>query len=411
MRPDAHTGLLLACLHQDPARLGAHGLPAPESHEWRALADLAAVQRVRPIVHRRLRMLPADRQPPEAVLRELETASRQTGLRNLRFHGEVAAIARTLSDRGVPLIVLKGAHLVASFYESVALREMSDIDVLVHPDHLQQAVDAAVGRGYAPATGSSIDVDPAIGHHLARLLRPGVAGVEIHWSITPPADPHAIDPAGLWKRAVPVTIGGVRILGLSAEDLLLHLCFHLSYQHQFRFGLRPFCDIAAVIARVGDRLDWPGLAERADAWGWRRGVYLSLRLAGELVGAAVPPEALTGLRPGGVDDAVATAARDHLLSPSEIGPVNPGVARLAGTESLGVRLRLLRDRLVPPRAELARMYGLPADSSRVLLAYLRRAADMTRQHAASATRLLLGRDAGLAADAARADVLRRWLDS
>ncbi len=107
--------------------------------------------------------------------------------------------------------------------------------MLVRQEHLPRAVDVLRARGYKPIQPFQIDDDPAA-QHLTPLVRDGVARIEIHWNITPPLDPNAINPEELWHRAVPWSSGNTSALGLSLEDLLLHLCFHASFQHRFRSG-------------------------------------------------------------------------------------------------------------------------------------------------------------------------------
>ena len=228
-------------------------------------------------------------------------------------------------------MVLKGVHLAATVYDSTSLREMSDVDVLVPREHLQAVVDAVAARGYRPLHGTEIDVESSVGHHLARLVKPDAAGIEVHWSVTPAGDPHAIDSTDLWTRAVPVTIGGIGVLGLCREDLLLHLCYHAAYLHQFRFGVRPFCDLAALLGTRGRAISTGRDSSRGPANGAGTAAPTSrFGSRQELIGAAVPAEALAQLQPTSFDESVTPAARAHVLSESSAGSISPGVARLAG---------------------------------------------------------------------------------
>jgi hypothetical protein len=406
----AAEALLLACVHRDPQQLVAATLPAPDSAVWDDLVALAGRQRVRPLVHRRLAAVRGARSIPERVLQALEPIVRQTVLRNLRYHAEVAAIARALARDDVDVLMLKGADLIATTYESPSLREMNDIDLLVRREHLALTVAAIGARGYRPHHEFSIEVETALRHHLTGFEKPGVASIEIHWTITNPTSAQAIDPASLWARATPMTLGGTRVLTLSREDLLLHLCFHASHQHQLRFGLRPFCDIAALVAREGAHLDWPGLAERARTWRWERGVYLTLRLTRDLVGGAIPDAALDALKPAQVPTRILDAARAQVFAAAETDDLQPGIARLTSSETLWARLGHLRRRLLPSRLEMARLYGLPPGSARIHL-YLHRAGDLVLRHGAPAARLLLGRDTAFTDAASRTNQIRQWLDS
>jgi len=68
------------------------------------------------------------------------------------------------------------------------------------------------------------------------MRRPGGAMVELHWTLVTPLCGARIDEhelAGLWERSVPATIAGAPSRALAAEDLLLHLCMHVSVHHRF----------------------------------------------------------------------------------------------------------------------------------------------------------------------------------
>ncbi len=55
--------------------------------------------------------------------------------------------------------------------------------------------------------------------------------VEVHWTLLKEDEPFTIDADALWERAVPARIANLDALALLLEDLVLHLCLHLAYQH------------------------------------------------------------------------------------------------------------------------------------------------------------------------------------
>jgi hypothetical protein len=140
--------------------------------------------------------------------------------------------------------------------------------------------------------------------------------LELHWGIEDDDNPFAIDTDGLWRRAVPASVGGAEALALAPEDLLLHLALHTAYNHgwlQFQGGLRPLCDIAACLRRFGDQLQWDVLIQRAHAWRIHRSVWLTLMLVRDLLRVGVPPAALDRLAPSDADPALVHAATDLVL--------------------------------------------------------------------------------------------------
>lgn len=403
MMPSART-LLEWCLHQDSARVEADRLPPPESTVWSDLSALAAGQRVRPLLFRAVQRRGLEARMPAGVRDGLARAHRDTTMRNLRLYAELAQVARTLAARGVPVLVLKGAHLGGEVYRDVGVREMNDLDVLVRVEHLPAAVEVLHDRGYRPLHPFTIEADVAAGHHLTRFVKPNVAGIEIHWNITPPHTPHAIDPAELWSRAAALTIAGVPVRALCPVDLLLHLCFHASFQHQFQFGLRPFCDIAATIDACGADIDWAALVRRARDWNWTRGAYLALRLARDIVGAGVPADVLRQLAPADVDDELLDIASTLVFSE----PMHPVDAETAGVAGVAVRFGHLARLALRLRRRTAARYPAGPRSSAMGWYYLLRLSEL-RRRVRMVARLLLNRDQTLRARAERANHVLAWM--
>ena len=208
---------------------------------------------------------------------------------------QLAELATALTAESIPVVVLKGAYLAHIVYPSLALRDMQDIDLLVPREHLDRVTAVALARGYTPLRPFLVEQEAAAMHHLTRLEKPDALSIEIHWNITTPNQIYSINPTILWTHAVPVQIAGSGVLGLSAEHLLLHLCAHVSYQHGFEFWIRSLVDIATTIHRFDGELDWQFVEHQCRAWSWQRGVHLTLYLARELLGAAVPNDLLDTL--------------------------------------------------------------------------------------------------------------------
>jgi hypothetical protein len=408
MIPREPRELLLSCLHTDPSRLAADALPGADSRIWDELLHLAEWQRVRPLLYHQLKRRGFDERLPPRILDSLRMASRQTAMRNLGLLAEFGQIARALAAENAPVIVLKGGYLIGAIYREVGLREMVDLDILVRPEHLTRAVDVLRAREYKPIRPFRIDDDLVRSHHLTPLAKEGVARIEIHWNITPPLHPHAIDPADLWHRAVPWSSGNHSALGLCLEDVVLHLCFHASIQHRLQsVGLRPCCDIATIIFERGPRIDWELIVGRARAWSWTRAVYLSLRLARDLLGAGVPAAALDALHPAGVDRSVLEAAADHIFAPRGI-PEN--LARLGGHTPTSVKLRSLGHRALLSPSEMRVRKSEPWHSLHRVWLRLALVGYLLRMHGRSVVRLLFKTDSELTARAERTNRIRDWLD-
>lgn len=375
---------------------------------WSRFRALATEQRVRPLVREALREHGGAFAVPEPVSRALDGQCRRIAARILHRQAELVQITQALAASGIPVVVLKGACLANLVYRDVALREMNDLDLLVRRQDLKAAVDVVVSRGYQPIRPSFAEVDARARQHVVPLVK-GMATVEIHWNVTLPGQPFTIDPAELWSRAVPQVIGGVGALRLGLEDLLLHVCLHASYHHRFECGLRPACDVDAIIRRYRDDLDWEAVRERCERWRWSKGVYLVLALAHGLVGADVPSDALSRLPVLNGPDAVASAEQLLWTTTGEIGTFVPNLAPLGAHASWSRKIRHGLARLVPAPSELAFLYGARPGTPWLPLYYVRRIWDVVRRHGRSAIRIVARPDPALLALAARRDRMRQWL--
>jgi hypothetical protein len=272
--------------------------------------------------------------------------------------------------------VLKGGYLGQVVYPSFALRTMCDLDVMVRRHELQRAADVLAGLGYAPLYDGVEQVDYTRHHHLRPMSRPGGIRVEIHWGIVRPTVPFDVDIDGLWERARPTEIAGAPTLVLSPEDLILHLCLHVSFSHKFRVGLRACWDLLEVIRHHGAVVDWEQVVRRAGEWRIGRYVYLTLRLVRELLAAEIPPSVITALEPPDFPPEVVAWARTCLFTPGPEASMSPSMARLWTSPRLGAKLSLLLHTLYPPHAAMARIYRTPPDSKRLYLYYPVRWADL-----------------------------------
>lgn len=352
---DAKT--LLACLHSDRAAFQPADAAGLSPDHWRAVVDFAGCQRVRPLLLQRLNTSEIRPHVPEDVLAMLKATCRGISMRNLRTLQELRDVLVRLSGASVAVMLLKGAHLSTSVYPSAGLREMSDLDILVHKGDVQRAFDVVRAAGYAPYVDIPPTLAVAVAKHAPTLLRADCAPVEIHWSLTSPVQPYAAAPDELWVRAVDARFGTAPAVGLAREDLLLHLCLHASYQHHFDTGLRPLCDIAMLLTRTGSGFDWDAVQERAVRWRWRAGVALTLRLASELLGASVPPEVGRTLT-NDVATVVIDAARVETLLVDPVRPiVPPVVARVVSDEPVLERVTHLSRRVFLTRPEMTAIYG------------------------------------------------------
>ncbi|MBN2202100.1 nucleotidyltransferase family protein [bacterium] len=318
---------------------------------------------------------------PSAVLDRLRLAILTDASRSIRhFHG-ISRILGILKSAGIPVIVLKGAHLAESVYGDIALRPMGDLDLLLPADVIPEASERLLGAGFTPMNASASSwlewtADEKQGFlrgakHFFDLLHPvWRLKVDLHASLVRFSDPFTIDDAALWTRAVAARVAGADTLVLAPADALLYLCLHTSVVHRYRFGLRPLVDLHETLRRHANNLDWTEASARAREWGAERSVWLTLRICRDLLGAPVPETALKQLEPRTVRPGYRALAIRNIFSTNGNARVLPDeLIRSWSAARFRDRLSALIRSFFPPARVMALMYPASPGSRRMALYY------------------------------------------
>jgi hypothetical protein len=381
--------------------------------EWDAVVQLASQQRVAPLLYQRLKSQPQLAAGlPAAAKKRLHQQYQANAVRNLLLFHELGVILRLLQADAIPVIVLKGAHLANAIYANPALRSMNDFDLLVTPAQAPLVAEKLLMLGYQPLSPLTPIADMTWAHHWPRFIntQAGV-GVEVHWTITQPQHLYTIAMDDLWQRAVPLRFANVTALGFATEDLLLHLCLHATYQHLFEQGLRPLCDIDALVRRYQAQLDWAQIEQRADAWRWRKGVHITLYLAHTLLATPIPAATLKTLQPPDFSDTTVEMALACIFSPKQMNEaLSRNFSQMWQSERWLDKARRFGQSLFLPRTMLANMYQVAPDSPKIYWYYLVRLWDLLVRYGDKVWRLWR-RETDLQAQIQHQSALLGWLET
>src|SRR3989338_7451787 len=201
---------------------------------------------------------------PENFLGELRRDYLSAAARNTLIYSEFKRAAEGFKDKGIDVIVMKGAALAELIYQNIGLRNMSDIDLLIRKEDISRVDEVLKNTGYKAVDLSPYDGIDITGNYLTtcdyRSENPLHPSFHIHWHIvnsTVPA-PYSsrINMDELWKDALPVEITGVRVLSMSPHHFLIHLCEHAMRVTHSAAKLIYLLDVAALVSRYKDTLDW-----------------------------------------------------------------------------------------------------------------------------------------------------------
>lgn len=399
--------ILLASLHRDASRFDAVHWPALGEEEWAALIAMAARHGVAPLLYQRLKTPTMAGRIPDRVLERLRGFYLNTAASNVRLYEELRVLLLALRAAGIPVLVLKGAYLAVNVYRNIALRPMSDIDILVPKTAARAALKALQGAGYellAPATEEAI---PWAGKDMVLRKEGHHFPVEVHWTLTDQEIDVNMDEG--WERSQTARIDGIEVGVLSLEDFLLHICLHASYHHSFNISLTPLYDIALFIDQFQRELAWDRFYQYTASYRWDKGVYLILWLARERVGANAPAEILEKLKPVDLPEAMVTAAEYRIFQGRDAaGALSNQFVSLWGRAKWIEKLRAVWRSIFLSREVMARLYPVRLDSLWLYGYYLIRMKDLAVRYGQPLWRLLRG-EREFAETVRQRDALHEWL--
>lgn len=220
-----------------------------------------------------------------------------SGLRQL---ADLKRVARSLADRGLPIMILKGMVLVDSIYGGdFGLRPMSDVDILVREQDWPEIYGVLLQSAFRPVEKNFNSIMPKLTKY----------DVEAHVQYTSDSGSclefqfdlltlgigmrNIMD---VWDRSRETQIEGVRVLLPSPEDQLLHLVIHANRHGCSR--LKWLVDIVEIL-KAGEKIDWDLFIEIANGENVSSCVYSTLAHIERLFGNQyLPRDVIERLKPG-----------------------------------------------------------------------------------------------------------------
>lgn len=217
--------------------------------DWNQFLRVVARHRVAGLVHDGLTA--AQPSVPGEILTKLRFAAVQTALANSAAVAMMARLQSLFDAAAVPVCFLKGPVTGHLAYGRPELKQGRDLDLLVTPDRLRDAVRCLEAAGYRPTEvlpGEPDDLHHWFGLHELNFAGPaGSPIVQLHWALN-----------DNWSSAYRLNENsGYRSVELSpslrvrtlADDIgFVYLCVHGARHGWFR--LKWLSDVAALLAQM-----------------------------------------------------------------------------------------------------------------------------------------------------------------
>jgi len=225
-------------------------------------------------------------QPRRHLMSALQLSRWRTG--SMRW--AVDRVGASLSGRGYPLVLLKGAAYLSQDLAIACGRLPSDLDVMVPKDALVDAQDRLRLDGWQEAELDTHDQRyyrewsheaPPMRHPAHRME------LDLHHNILPPIGKPRVDAALLIQRLQPSPWAGWSVL--SPADQFLHAAAHLFRDSVLRDRLRDLVDLDGLArGYVGDESFWADVADRAHELGLEEDLTLAWHFLERLFGVSMP---------------------------------------------------------------------------------------------------------------------------
>ena len=188
-------------------------------------------------------------QLPEKIQFHFQSALRVSQSQAVSVNWEVVQLQKALGEVDIPFVLLKGGAYIKAQLAAAPGRVLSDVDIMVPKDRLNDAEKALYGGGWFATKLDAYDQRyyREWTHELPPMQHLGRGTtLDLHHTILPPTALLKPDVTLLWEAARPVE-GEKGVFVLSPIDMVLHSATHLFHDGELEHGLRDLVDMDALI--------------------------------------------------------------------------------------------------------------------------------------------------------------------
>jgi Uncharacterised nucleotidyltransferase len=288
--------LLLLCsrTHLDPTQIDRLQQLVQQPLDWSTLLTIAQEHGLMPLLYSHLSRYGSAAVPTD-ILEQLQASHHQNFQKNLRLTTELLKIVQCLETNNIPVLCFKGPTLAQLAYGNLALREFTDLDLLIPESAVLQTTHLLISQGYTPQyslTDQEIITYARLRNEQAFWHEEKQVEVDLHWSVLPKYYSFSPDSAMFWADQDHLTFANQTVATLSREHLLLFLCAHGAKHNWSHLGW--ICDVVELL-RVSPNLNWQKVQQLSSQLGTPHMLFLGLYLAHHLLDATVPPSLLASL--------------------------------------------------------------------------------------------------------------------
>lgn len=282
--------LLSCCANPSAEKIAALEKLLEQQLDWWCIINIARLHGIAPFICNAVNHCSNKGSVPALIVRELNNDYHRSAFINLVFLKEYESILQQCNINKIKIIPLKGIVLIKEIYKNIALRTLSDIDLLIHKHDLERGINVLRDLGY---TQKKTVYQHEEHFHLIfqRCSRSVPITVELHWDVDIPDSPYHIAIDDLWERAIISQHHSGECYRLSLEDSILFNCFHIMRKPLAEgiIIIKNFCDIYEILIQRQPDIKWHMIMNCAEQYRIVRPVFLVLLFLERYFAAPVPP--------------------------------------------------------------------------------------------------------------------------
>ena len=260
--------------------------------DWDFAVDVLIERAVAPLFYKKLPLLSNRSLIPSRCKDKLTQVYYLTLSRGIVHYEVMSLVTKLLQENRIDFLVLKGAYLAEKLYKDIALRQFSDLDLLIKEEDGEKAQRVLTNAGFQPENHSMAQFlrDNLGFEHYAPLVYQGVS-VELHIRLNHPGEKFEILTNKVFENAEITHIKGTEIKVPDKYDVLIHTCVHLhKHFNEGQVQFTSFNDIVNLLHLEWNEADWKTLIERCNKYKCKSFVFKYLGIVSEYYKVLLPDE-------------------------------------------------------------------------------------------------------------------------
>ena len=220
--------------------------------DWKSLIDKMIQLGLAPLFYVKLSILRNNYLIPVELKLRLKQVYYKTLSRGTIMFNHFEKILFELQKNQIQIIALKGIYLSEHLYKNIALRQFSDIDLLVKPEDSIKVLNILDNLGYYNYQNFE-DLPNIVSNknHFQPRIKDNVS-IEIHVKLE-----HKMNIEYVFENKQFISIKNMNFFVLDFHDNLIHLCLHLD--KHFKYGkvqFTSYVDITNILSIYANQIDW-----------------------------------------------------------------------------------------------------------------------------------------------------------